>query len=227
MEVKKSKKADLENKKGLFMEIGLCVSLLLAIGMFSWSQSEISVEVMETQTVYIEEEITEITREDMKPPEPVRQQVQVTSDIINIVRDDKKIDASLSFNDFDQDVEIVFQPAATKVEEAVEEDTPFMSVEEMPKFRGGDVNQFRTWVQERLKYPVIAQENGIQGRVTVSFVVERDGSVSNIEVLASPDRSLSEEAVRVISTSPKWTPGKQRGMAVRVKYNLPLEFRLN
>ena len=96
----------------------------------------------------------------------------------------------------------------------------------MPTFQGGDLMKFRAWVQSRLRYPQIAQENGITGRVLLTFVVERDGSLTNIEVLQTPDRSLSDEAARVLKMSPKWKPGKQRNQAVRVKYTLPVDFRL-
>ena len=96
----------------------------------------------------------------------------------------------------------------------------------MPTFRGGDLNQFRNWVQGKLRYPQIAQENGISGRVIMSFVIERDGTLTNIEILQSPDRSLSEEATRVVKSSPKWEPGMQRNQAVRVKYTLPVVFQI-
>lgn len=228
MEVKKTPKADLENKKSIFLQLGLCISLLLVIWGFSTSQKEVQVMVMDGPSEIIETEIIEITREEQKPPEVRQQQVQVTSDILNIVRDDKKIDASLTFSDFDQDVDFTFQPATgTGTEEVVSDDEPFLQVEDMPLFQGkqGDV-AFRAWVQAGLVYPTIAQENGIQGRVILQFVVERDGSVTNIEVLHSPDRSLSEAAVKKVSSSPKWTPGKQRGMPVRVKYTLPFDFKL-
>ena len=96
----------------------------------------------------------------------------------------------------------------------------------MPTFRGGDLNAFRNWVQGKLRYPQIAAENGISGRVVLSFVVERDGSLTNIQVLQSPDRSLGEEATRVVSSSPKWEPGMQRNQPVRVKYTLPVVFQI-
>lgn len=110
---------------------------------------------------------------------------------------------------------------------SVQDNSPaFTVVEQMPQFMGGDVNNFRRWVMQRVVYPTIARENGIQGTVVVQFIVEKDGSLSNIEVTRSPDNTLSKEAVRVISTSPKWTPGKQHGAAVRVQYTLPVGFRL-
>ena len=116
---------------------------------------------------------------------------------------------------------------ADEDEEEEEDDTPLLFVEDMPSFQGGDLNKFRNWVQSRLKYPAIAQENNIQGKVTLSFVIEKDGTLTHIEVLQSPDRSLSEEASRILAQSPKWTPGKQRNIPVRVKYILPVDFVLH
>lgn len=138
----------------------------------------------------------------------------------------RKIDSIASFTDFGEEADIVFQPATPTVEEVTEEDAPFITVSDMPKFQGGGVDVFRTWVQERLVYPVIAQENGIQGRVVLSFVIERDGTLTHAAVIAAPDRSLADEAVRIVKTSPKWTPGSNRGIPARVSYTLPVDFRL-
>ena len=110
-------------------------------------------------------------------------------------------------------------------EEVIEEEPPFLVAETMPSFQGGDLNAFRNWVQSKVRYPAIAQENGISGRVVLTFVIEKDGRLTNIQVLQTPDRSLSEEAVRVLQQSPKWSPGKQRNQPVRVKYTLPVDFR--
>lgn len=107
---------------------------------------------------------------------------------------------------------------------ASEDDTPFLVAKEMPLFQGKDLNTFRTWVQSQIRYPAEALKRGIEGRVVLSFIVERDGSVSTIELLQSPDRILSEEARRVVSSSPKWTPGRQNGHLVRVRYMLPVDF---
>ncbi|MFI3266072.1 MAG: energy transducer TonB [Rikenellaceae bacterium] len=223
MELKKTPQADLQNKRGLFMEIGLLVSLLAVILLFSFSQSEKIVEDVAPVAAIVEDELMEVTRQDTKPPTPVQQTIAVVSDIIQIVKDDAKVETSFDFNEFSEDIEFV--PQAPQVEEVVE-DVPFMVAEEMPSFRGGDLNSFRTWVMNRLKYPVIAMENGIQGRVTLQFVVERDGSVGRIAVLASPDQTLADEAVRVIQSSPKWSPGKQRSTPVPIKYTLPVDFRI-
>ena len=107
-----------------------------------------------------------------------------------------------------------------------EESVPFQLVEEKPTFNGGDANEFSKWVNEHLEYPETAKENGIQGRVTLQFTVKADGSVSNVKVLRGVDSSLDKEAVRVVSSSPKWKPGRQRDNAVNVTYTFPVIFQL-
>ena len=106
-------------------------------------------------------------------------------------------------------------------------DEPFIMVEDMPTFQGNHYGTFRNWIATQLQYPKIAIDNGIQGRVLASFVIERDGTLSNVQILQSPDLSLSREAERILLASPKWEPGKQRGQAVRVKFVMPVEFRLS
>lgn len=226
MEIKKSPKADLENKRGLFLEIGLIVSLGLSILMFSWSQSEKVVQKFDMGTVEVEEEIVEITRQDQKPPEPQKQTIAVATDIIQIVKNDTKVSTDFDFSVESSEDQIIVAPVKVEAEVITQEDTPFLTAEVMPTFQGKDLNAFRTWVQERLKYPVIAAENGVQGRVVIAFVIEKDGSVGRPQVLVTPDKSLGEEALRVVMSSPKWTPAKQRGNAVALKYNLPVEFKL-
>ena len=225
MQIKKSPKADLNNKKGLFLEIGLIFALLLTVAAFAYTQRERNVEIIETSMEIVEEEITDITTQDQKPPEPPKKvEMQVLSDVLNVVTNDTKIDTEFDFSEFSEDIEIVQNIEV--VEEVAEDDAPFIIAEEMPKFQGGDLMKFRSWVQGKLKYPQIAQENGISGKVTLTFVIERDGSLTNIQVMQSPDRSLADEAVRVLQSSPKWTPGKQRNAPVRVRYTLPVEFRI-
>lgn len=96
----------------------------------------------------------------------------------------------------------------------------------MPSFEGGDLGKFRQWLQTQVRYPAKAIEQQIEGRVVCSFVVERDGSVSNITALQSPDRLLTDEVRRVLATSPRWTPGMQKGKTVRVKLVVPVDFKL-
>lgn len=119
-----------------------------------------------------------------------------------------------------------------KIKEAVAQPEPkpevekvFDVVEQMPSFPGGP-SALMEWLSNNVKYPVVAQENGVQGRVVVSFVVERDGSITDVKVVRGVDPSLDREASRVVRAMPRWIPGKQNGSAVRVKYNVPVAFRL-
>lgn len=226
MEIKKNPKADLKNKRGLLLEIGLVISLLLVIVAFEYTPEEKRIEKVDLQTAIVEEQIVEITRQDQKPPEPPKKvEVKVIADLLQVVTNDTKITTEVDFTEFDEDVDVV-QTVGVVEEEVVEEDQPFLIAETMPSFQGGDLNTFRAWVQQNVRFPQIALENGIQGRVVLSFVIEKDGRLTNIQVLQTPDRSLSEEAVRVLSKSPKWSPGKQRNQVVRVKYTLPVDFRV-
>ena len=223
MEIKKSPKADLRNKRGLLLEIGLVISLCLVIGAFAYTPKERKIEKMDLQAAIVEEEIVEITRQDQKPPERV--EVKVIADLLQVVTNDTKITTEVDFAEFDENTEVIQQVEVA--EETIEDDQPFLIAETMPSFQGGDLNTFRNWVQQNVKFPQIALENGIQGRVVLSFVIEKDGRLTNIQVLQTPDRSLSEEAIRVLNKSPKWSPGKQRNQVVRVKYTLPVDFRVH
>lgn len=225
MEIKKSPKADLQNKRGLLLEIGLVISLALVIIAFSYTPKEHRIEKVDLNYGPVEEQITEITRQDQKPPEaPKKVEVKVIADMLQVVTNDTKITTEVDFTEFDQNVDIVQEVAV--VEEKIEDEQPFLIAETMPSFQGGDLNTFRNWVQQNVKFPTIALENGIQGRVVLTFVIEKDGRLTNIQVLKTPDRSLSDEAIRVLNQSPKWSPGKQRNQVVRVKYTLPVDFRL-
>ncbi len=225
MEIKKNPKVDVQNKRVLLLEIGLAVALLVVIAAFLYTPREYKIEQIEQVVAVVEEEITEITRQDQKPPEPPkRTEITVITDILNIVTNDEKISTNVDFAEFAEDVEIIQQVAVS--EEVIEDDQPFVKVEQMPSFMGGDLMTFRNWVQSKVRYPQIAQENNISGRVLLMFVIEKDGSLTNIQVLQTPDSSLSDEAIRILKTSPKWTPGKQRNQSVRVKYTLPIDFRI-
>lgn len=230
MEVKKSEKANLENKKLLFLEIGLIISLAVVYFAFEWTTKEKqTVEAFEETQVIVEtEEMVPITQETPPPP-PSAPSIPVLSDQIDIVDDEIQVDDDLFMNLEDQaDLAVDVKDYVAEVEEEVVEDDaiPFMLVEEKPSFMGGDANAFSKWVNERLEYPEIAKENGVQGRVTLQFTVNTDGSVSNVKVLRGVDPSLDKEAVRVVSMSPKWTPGKQRNRAVKVTYTFPVIFQL-
>ena len=228
MEIKKSEKASLENKKLLFVEIGLVVSLAITLFAFEWTSTETETALLEDNTeVLIEEEIIS-TQMDTPPPPPAAPKIPVLSDQIDIVDDEIEIEDDMFMNlEDDASLGVEIMDYVEVEEEVVEEEAiPFQLVEEKPSFQGGDANQFSKWVNSRLVYPEIAKENGVQGRVTLQFTVEKDGSVTKVRVLRGVDPSLDKEAVRVVSMSPKWKPGKQRDRAVPVTYTFPVIFQL-
>ncbi len=228
MEIKKSEKANLENKKLLFVEIGLVISLLITYVAFEWTSKETVVSTLEDTTeVVLEEEIIPITQETPPPP-PAAPKIPVLSDQIDIVDDEIELEDDMFMNlEDDASLGVEIMDYVEVEEEVVEEEAiPFQLVEEKPSFQGGDANQFSKWVNQRLVYPEIAKENGVQGRVTLQFTVEKDGTVTKVKVLRGVDPSLDKEAVRVVSSSPKWKPGKQRDRAVPVTYTFPVIFQL-
>lgn len=223
MESKKSPQANLENKRGLFLQIGLIVSLLACIAALGWNQREKTVIVLNEPPLPPEPELTQVTYQDQKPATP---RIIPGIEFIRIVENTARIVTPPLDAGFDPDEPLIVKPAAI-AEQPVEEDDVFISVENMPTFEGSDdLKTFSRWVQQRLKYPVTAQENNIQGTVVVTFVIGKDGSLSRVEILNSPDRSLAEEAVRVIRSSPRWQAGKQRGLPAQVRFNLPVVFRI-
>lgn len=228
MEVKKSLKASLENKRLLFTEIGFVVSLLLVYGAFGYTSKDSKTSSLADDQQAVEvEDMVPITQETPPPP-PEAPKIPVLSDQIDIVDDAIKVDDNMFVNleENNTGVQIMNYVEDVKTEEVEEEAIPFALVEEKPKFNGGDANEFSKWVNQNLVYPEIAKENGVQGRVTMQFTVNPDGSVSNVKVLRGVDPSLDQEAVRVIQMSPKWTPGRQRDRAVKVTYTFPVIFQL-
>ena len=229
MEVKKSAKANLEDKKLLLREIGLVVALLVVLGAFQWSSKEKSTETLQADNfVVVEEEMVPITT-DVPPPPPEAPKEPVVSDIIDIVDDDIKVDNTLLLSTEDGGLAITvkdYVSESTYVEEEIEEEVPFAIVEHKPKFQGGDQNDFTKWVFNNIVYPEIAKENGVQGRVILQFTVDKDGSVKNVKVLRGVDSSLDKEAVRVVSSSPKWEPGRQRDKPAKVTFVFPVIFQL-
>ncbi|HKI90320.1 MAG TPA: energy transducer TonB, partial [Draconibacterium sp.] len=179
------------------------------------------------QTQAVEEEIIPITREqEVKPPPPPPPPKVV--EVLNIVNDDVKIDDELQIDDTEADAATVIDVAPvieTKKEKEEDEQQVFFIVEDMPEFPGGEL-ALRKYIANAIKYPVIAQENGIQGKVYVTFVVGKDGSIQDARIARGVDPSLDKEALRVVNTLPKWKPGKQRGQPVRVSYTVPINFVL-
>jgi protein TonB len=228
MDLKKSQKADLENKKNLFFMLGLVIALGVTLLAFEWTSKPSKADSLGSiQTQEVEEEIIPITREqEIKPPPPPPPPKVV--EVLNIVDDDVEIEDELEIEDSEADDETVIDVAPVVVaEEEEEEETAevFFIVEDMPEFPGGDL-ALRKYIANAVKYPVIAQENGIQGKVYVTFVVGKDGSIGNAQVARGVDPSLDKEALRVVNSLPKWKPGKQRGKPVNVSYTVPINFVL-
>jgi protein TonB len=225
MEEKKSPKANLENKKLMFMQIGLIISLIIAWLAFehkSYDKREIDPSLLR-QTEVVEEEMVEITKQEEPKPQPVEVPKQTTQ--LEIVQDDVEVEDIEINAEVDQQ-EVIEEYVPVEVEEEdVQEQEIFQIVEEMPSYPGGE-GKLMEYVAKNIKYPQIARETGIQGRVFVGFVVEPDGSVSNVKVLRGIGGGCDEEAMRVVKGMPKWKPGKQRGKAVRVSYMLPVNFKL-
>ncbi len=226
MEVKKSPKADLENKKSVFMQIGLVVTLAIVLIAFEWTSTDVDASQFEmVEELEAEEEIMPITRqEEVKPPPPPPP--PKVADVLNIVEDDVELDEELDIEDteMEEDTEIDFSDLAMEEEES--DDAPvFFIVEDMPEFPGGE-EALRKYIAQSVKYPVIAQENGIQGRVYVSFVVNTKGKVTDVKIARGVDPNLDKEAIRVVQAMPAWKPGKQRGKAVKVSYTVPINFVL-
>ena len=229
METKKTNRASLENKRAMFLEIGLVAALAIVLTSFEWNSSTKDVAtIMAGNSCLADDETVPVTQQEPPPP-PQTIKEPVISEELKIVENDVKIDTEfLSPDDNTDPIKIVpyVEPSNKEEEEEVEEFIPFSIVEDKPTFQGGDANTFTKWVYGNIVYPELAIENGIQGRVTVQFTIDKDGSVKDVRVLRGVDSTLDKEAVRVISSSPKWTPGKQRGKAVKVKYTFPIIFQM-
>jgi protein TonB len=217
MEPKKNPEVSLEKKKGLFFQIGLVAALLIVLVAFEWkSYEKVEYNLGQLNLDDMEEEIIPITQQEEKPPPPP----PPPPEVIEIIEDDEEIEneAEVEDTESDEDVEI-------EIEEEDDEEF-FMVVENMPEFPGGDLGLMK-YIQKNVKYPAIAKEYNITGKVYVSFIVDRSGSVTNVKIVRGVDKNLDAEAMRVVKSLPKYKPGKQRGKSVRVMFTIPINFTLN
>ena len=217
MEPKKNSEVNLERKRGLFLQIGLVIALLLVLVAFEYKTYEkIAYNLGALSLDDLEEEIIPITKQEIKPPPPP----PPPPEIIEIVEDDVEIEDEIEIEDSESDEDEVI--------EIIEEDDDefFMVVENMPEFPGGDLGLMK-YIQKHVKYPAIAKEYNITGKVYVSFIVDKLGSVTNVSIVRGVDKNLDAEALRVVKSLPKYKPGKQRGKSVRVKFTIPINFTLN
>ena len=223
MEAKKSKKADLENKKTIFIQIGLIISLAVVLWAFEYkSYEKKELDFGERIVEDVPEEIIPITEQKVEIQKIIAPK---TITVINIVDDDVEIDDDIDIDvEADDDTEIE-EYVPIEDEEEAEEQEIFLVVESPPSFPGGEKARKR-FLGENLKYPQMAKESGIQGKVYVTFVVEPNGSVTHIKILRGIGGGCDEEAIRVTKLMPKWIAGKQRGKPVRVQFNMPIKFTL-
>jgi len=224
MEKRKSKKADLENKRSVYLEIGFVIALVVVLVGMEWkSYDKQEYSLVQRVVDDTPEEIVPITEQKVKPPPP-KPPPQVT--IINVVKDDVEVEDDIEIDvDMDDDTEMEEYVPVVEEEEEVVEEQIFLVVEEMPSFPGGEKEMYR-YIGKNIEYPRMAKESGISGRVFVTFVVEKDGRVTDVKVLRGIGGGCDEEAVRVIKSMPRWKPGKQRGKPVRVQYRMPIKFTL-
>lgn len=224
---KKSDKGNLEKRKTSFLLIGFAVVLALTYVSFELFASRDKGTVMALD----DDEFIEVMDEDViatdqtppPPPPPVAQQQEV---VLNIVEDNIKVNTDFDFSqDFDENLEIEEYVPIELVEEEAEEAPVVRFAEKMPEFPGGTEAMY-SFLQKELTYPEVARNNGIQGTVLLEFVVERDGSVSNVKPVVSLFPECDAEAIRVVKKMPKWKPGEQLGKPVRCYFNIPIRFTL-
>lgn len=223
VETKKNPKADLTRTTGLFLNIGLVISLLLVILAFENKVYEDGSQVSLDAQGEDFEDLMDIPQTNQPPPPPPK---KVQPEIIE-VPDEEEIEEEI---EIDLDVEMTEE---TVIEEVVFDDAPeeeevdeiFTIVEDQPLPNGG-YPAFYQYVQKKLKYPAQARRMGIEGKVFVQFVVDKDGSITEVKAVKGIGAGCDEEAVRVIQGAPKWKPGKQRGRSVKVRMILPITFKL-
>ena len=228
MEIKKSERADLEKGKGTSLLIGFVMALAVMFVALEWTQREVedNSDLYMSKDVSLNEEMIPITIPEKKtvPPPPA---AVTKAEIIDIVENDADIEEDIMASNEDNDEWVdIDSYDIVEVEPEPEEEEVFMVVEDQPEFPGGTAALLE-YLRKNIKYPAICRENNIQGRVIVSFIVNKDGAIVEPEVIKGVNPSLDKEALRVISGMPKWKPGSQRGKPVRVKYTVPVNLRLN
>jgi len=225
MEVKKSEKADLTNKSGFFFSIGLFVTMCLVVYIFERKTFDEQVDGTLARNNDQMEEVMDVPPTDQPPPPPPQvQQPQVVE-----VPDEEKIEEEIQVNlDAENTDETKVEEIVIKQEKEEEEDVNqiFTIVEEQAAPIGG-MQAFYKFINEKMKYPSQAKRMGVEGRVFCEFVVNRDGTIQDAKVIRGIGAGCDEEAIRVIQSAPPWKPGKQRGKAVRSRFNLAIIFKLN
>ena len=222
MEIKKTSKASLENKKSNWLLVGYVIVLVFMFVAFEWSKRDVRIDMSGaiTENVFEQEIEIPITEQPelAAPPPP---QAPAIAEVLTIVDDNDNVkETAIASSE-----EIGEAVSPTVDEEIPVEDEIFEVVEKNPEFSYNGMSLMQ-YLGKSIKYPTIAQETGTQGRVIVQFVVNKDGSIVDVKVVRGVDPYLDKEAIRVISTMPKWKPGEQRGKPVRCKFTVPVMFKL-
>lgn len=227
MEAKKTPRADLENRRGLFLEIGLAVILAAALVAFNIKSYDKEVKEVSTRTADVEIDADIIQTAEETPPPPPPEEPEVVATELNVVENDAEDIHEVGIINAEAKADEALEFTRVEVKEEVEEaeEEVFLVVEEDPEFPGG-LDALSKFIADNIKYPQLAKENNITGKVFVSFVVEKDGRVGQVKILRDIGGGCGNEAVRVVKMMPKWKPGKQRGKAVRTQFNLPVNFDL-
>jgi protein TonB len=225
METKKSKKADLENKRILFLQIGFILSLGAALLAFEWPSSDVSKnDMLTTVDPSMALELPPITRSD--EPKKVELPKPKPLELIEIVDNNSDAEELDPFSsEGDPDLAITPVNYDVESEDGDSEPIPFVFLEDKPEFPGGMDEMFK-FIARNVKYPSVCQELGIEGVVYVSFVIDKTGKVTNVQLMRGVDKNLDAEALRVVALMPDWKPGKQRNVPVRVAFNMPVRFKL-
>jgi len=225
---KKTERANLENKRTIFLEIGLVISLTFVLLAFNWKTYD--KEVLMYYSGEVESSPVEMVPVTVqKPPElpQVRKPLEIHK--INIVDNETAVEddyiVSAEIDQMDTVPEYMPVPALKEEEEDISQEEIFQVVESMPQFPGGEAALY-AFLAENTKYPRMAIEAGISGRGYVTFVVEKDGSITDIKLVRGIGGGCDEEAIRVVQSMPQWTPGKQRNMPVRVQFIMNVKFTL-
>lgn len=224
MEPKKTEKADLTNKSWLFFNIGLVITLLIVVTAFEYSVRDNSGDLNLAKNMNVIDEILEVPPTEQPPPPPPKiQQPQIIE-----VPDEEEIkeDIKVEFDvEVTEDTKVEAIVIAPVEEEKEDVDQIFLVVEETATPKGG-MAAFYKFVADKMKYPAQARRMGIEGKVFVEFVINRDGSITDVKAIKGIGAGCDEEAVRVVQSAPAWNPGKQRGKPVRQRYVVPIIFKL-
>lgn len=225
MEAKKSPHADLESKRTFFLEVGIIVAIATMLVAFEWKSYNVK-EIIIEKGYDLPEDVEKIPITQQKKAElPIPVPAQTT--LLNIVENEMAVDDDLVIDAEDNSLKPIsdyIRPTPI-ADEPEDEEPPFIVVEDNPEFPGGESARIK-FLLDNINYPQVAREAGIQGTVYLTFVIEKNGSITDVRILRGVGGGCDEEAIRVVNSMPKWNPGKQRGKPVRVQFNMPIKFTL-